>query len=74
MYANGFQPLITKPTRVTSVTCTCIDNIFCNVLDKPIIPGILYSDVSDHFPIFQVTMSGGKPQDIQRDNKYLIAL
>ena len=57
MYYSSFLPLITKPTRVTTNSFTCIDNVFTNVLNKPILPGILYSDVSDHFPIFQVTNS-----------------
>ena len=48
-------PSISKPTRMTIRSCTCIDNIFTNVIEKPILPGILYSDLSDHFPIFQIT-------------------
>ena len=57
MYSFSFFPLITKPTRVTTRSCSCIDNIFTNVVDKPILPGILYSDLSDHFPVFQLTSS-----------------
>ena len=49
-----YRPLITKPTRVTSRTGTCIDNIFSNVLSDPVLPGILYTDISDHFPIFSI--------------------
>ena len=49
-----YRPLITKPTRVTTRTGTCIDNIFSNVLSDPILPGILYTDISDHFPIFSI--------------------
>ena len=30
MYTHGFRPLITKPTRLTKNSCTCIDNIFTN--------------------------------------------
>ena len=55
MYSNGLQPLITKPTRVTASSCTCIDNIFTNVLNKTVYSGVLYCDVSDHLPIFQLT-------------------
>ena len=39
MYSFSFFPLITKPTRVTTRSCSCIDNIFTNVVDKPILPG-----------------------------------
>lgn len=55
MYSHGLYPLVTKPTRVTSRSYTCIDNIFTNIVDKPTTPGILFSDVSDHLPIFQFT-------------------
>ena len=57
MYTNGLRPLITKPTRVTHSSHTCIDNIFTNVVDNPIVPGILFSDISDHLPIFNLTKS-----------------
>ena len=30
MYSNGFYPLISKPTRITSHSATLIDNIFSN--------------------------------------------
>ena len=51
-YANGFLPLITKPTRIQN-TATLIDNIFCNqLLDYDIVSGILYTDISDHLPLF----------------------
>ena len=55
LLSHSFKPLITKPTRVTAHSCTCIDNIFSNVISSSIQSGILYSDVSDHFPIFQIT-------------------
>ena len=55
LLSHSFRPLITKPTRVTAHSCTCIDNIFSNVITSSIQSGILYSDVSDHFPIFQIT-------------------
>jgi len=44
--------LIDKPTRVTTRTSTLIDNIFCNILNSKITPGILYNDITDHFPVF----------------------
>ena len=37
-FLHGLYPLVTKPTRVTSSSFTCIDNSFTNVLDKPITP------------------------------------
>ena len=52
MYSNGFYPLISKPTRITSHSATLINNIFSNDLDNHKFSGILWSDISDHLPIF----------------------
>ena len=50
MYSHAFNPLITKPTRVTSNTATLINNIFTNS-SRNSFNGIILSDISDHFPI-----------------------
>ena len=58
MFADfGFFPLITKPTRVSQVSATVIDNIFTNNHSDiaSSFHGILLADVSDHFPIFHVS-------------------
>ena len=52
-----FFPLIDKQTRVTCKTATLIDNIITNTFDYPVNSGILYSDISDHFPVFHITTS-----------------
>ena len=54
MYSFGLFPLINKPTRVRNDTATLIDNIFSNNIDGNRTNGILYVDVSDHFPIFSI--------------------
>ena len=46
-----FFHTITKPTRVTSTAATLIDHIWCNNLVDLISSGIIYSPISDHFPI-----------------------
>ena len=51
MLSNHLLPLICHPTRVTSTSATLIDNIFTNVTAKCDKSAIVYSDVSDHFPI-----------------------
>ena len=58
MYANSFIPLINRPTRVTSTSATLIDNIFTNDYGEESFAysGILYCDISDHFPVFHITM------------------
>ena len=55
-YSFILLPFITKPTRVTINTATLIDNIFSNDISniENIFSGLLYSDVSDHFPIFYI--------------------
>ena len=55
LYSNSFFPSITKPTRVTHKSATLIDNIFQNSLNNvTTLSGILYTDISDHFPIFHI--------------------
>ena len=56
MHANGLMPLINKPTRLTLLTATLIDNIFTNSYksDNHSLQGILTSDVSDHFAQFHI--------------------
>jgi hypothetical protein len=53
LYSNAFLPLITKPTRITPDSATLIDNIFTNSpTPSEHKPGLLYTDISDHLPIF----------------------
>ena len=55
-YANSCLPLITKPTRISNTRATLIDNIFTNDLHSiSIFHGILYTDISDHLPIFYIS-------------------
>ena len=48
-------PLIDRPTRITLHSATLLDNIFTNVFDNKIKSGIFVSDITDHYPIFQIT-------------------
>jgi hypothetical protein len=55
IYSNSLFPLITKPTRLQGNSATLIDNIFYNNLTQSeMINGILYTDISDHFPVFSI--------------------
>ncbi len=48
----GLAPCITRPTRVTK-SATLIDNLYISAnFYKDCSSGILFSDISDHFPIF----------------------
>ena len=57
MSSSGFLPLITRPTKVTATSATLIDNIFTNnLMDiSHSLQGLFITDVSDHFPIFDVS-------------------
>ena len=59
MFSHSFFPCITKPTRVSKTSCTLIDNIFSNDFceTNTTVSGILYTDVSDHFPVYYINYS-----------------
>ena len=56
LHANPFVSLINRPTRVTNRSATLIDNIFTNCFAniKNTFQCIIYTDVSDHFPIVHI--------------------
>ncbi|XP_030841178.1 uncharacterized protein LOC115923957 [Strongylocentrotus purpuratus] len=54
MYSHYMFPLITKPSRIIPNTATLIDNIFTNCLHNDLQSGLIYSDISDHFPVWCV--------------------
>jgi hypothetical protein len=53
IYSYCVLPLINKPTRINTESCTLIDNIFTNNV-KHFNSGILINDLSDHLPIFTI--------------------
>ena len=59
LHSNSFISLINKPTRVKKHSATLIDNIFTNSLCYMgnTIQGIIYTDISDHFPIIHIDYS-----------------
>src|SRR5688572_9023201 len=52
-YLTSYQilPTILKPTRITDLTSSLIDNIFTNKWNKVNISSIIVTDISDHLPI-----------------------
>ncbi len=56
-YDHNMFPLIDRPTRISTHSATILDNIFTNVFDKKIKSGVCVSDITDHYPIFQITNS-----------------
>ena len=65
MFSNSFIPLIDKPTRITPKSATLIDNIFANKYDNEhkYMTGILTTDISDHYPIFHISLNQNKPKE-----------
>ena len=66
MYADFYLPLINKPTRISNHSMTLIDNIFFNgssAVDS--FSGILFTDISDHFPIFCISKTLKKTNDTE---------
>ncbi len=52
LQSYGCNMFIDKPTRVKSgQSSTCIDHVYSNLSVDKIISHIVYSDVSDHFPV-----------------------
>ena len=54
-----FFPLINKPTRIKSRSATLIDNIYCNFDNLQInklFNGILFTEITDHFPVFCINL------------------
>lgn len=48
----GYWPTISKTTRASDEKLSLLDNIFCNNLDFISKSGVIYSDTTDHFPVF----------------------
>ena len=59
MFSHFFFPVITKPTRVTDKSATLLNNIFYNncAENSRSLAGILYTDISDHFPVYHIDYS-----------------
>ena len=51
MLSYGFLPAITKPSRVTDLSATLLDNIFTNFDVVKCKSALLYEDISDHYPV-----------------------
>ena len=60
LYGNAFYPTISKPTRVTEHSATLLDNIITNITGYCMKSGVLYNDISDHFPVFNLLQIDSK--------------
>ena len=55
IFSNMLYPRITCPTRLTAQTTTLNDNILSNYSICHTVNGFLFSDISDHLPIFSIS-------------------
>ena len=65
--SHALYPTITRPTQITPNSSTIIDYIITNCNSHHISPGIIESDLTDHYPVFCIipnTITG------KRHNKY----
>ena len=53
MFEHGFYPMISKPTRITKTTSTCLDHIWTNSYDNEATSGVIFEKISDHLITFQ---------------------
>ena len=68
LLSKGLLPLITLPTRITQNSSTLIDNIFSNKKDNFLDSGLIYSCISDHLPIFNISEEIKQTKDIKFKN------
>ena len=54
MYSTRFYPTYSKPTRIVNDSATTIYNIFPNITQHKIHSVILYTDISDLLPVFNI--------------------
>ena len=66
-HGNNLFSLINKPTRVSNTSSTIIDHIWSNYYLNVKNSGILYSTITDHFPVFAVFDCGEITQQNNND-------
>ena len=60
IFQHSLVPIVNKPTRVTKNNARLIDYIITNSFtDQENLTGILKTDISDHFPIFNISTKHG---------------
>ena len=57
---NVYYSIVDKPNRVTATFSTLLERILTNNATSQITPGILKSDICDHFPTFVLIKNGEK--------------
>lgn len=63
LYAHGFTPVISLPTRVFGQSSSLIDHIYTNKFEAHVLSGVVITDISDHYAVFYIDQSRCKPQN-----------
>ena len=69
-HSFGIFNLINKPTRISKNTSTLIDHIWSNCFDRVKKNGIIFSHITDHFPIFSLFDIKSSNSDSNSDKEY----
>ena len=67
----GCFPLVTRPTRYDNSINSLMYNFYCNITYKPVSNGIVFSDISDHLPIFVIYEISIKSNTKHNTYKYI---
>ena len=69
LFTSSYVPLVLRPTRITQHTATLIGNIFTNDIEtiESSSNGLIFSDISDHLPIFHIRNSKTYHDKIQKN-------
>ena len=70
MLSKMLFPLISKPSRITANTASLIDNIFTNDYAQ-IKCGLLFTDISDHFPVFSLSKSTSTSDSSENESNFI---
>ena len=71
LFSYGYMPLIDRPTRITPISSTLIDNIFTNVHDRRLTSGVWIADIADHLPIYALLPHTNIQHNINPDDKFV---
>ena len=71
LYTNAFYTTISKPTRVTEHSATLLYNIITNITGYCMKYGVMYNDISDHFPVFNLLEIDSK---ITKKYEYIVSV
>ena len=72
MFSSTFYPLISRLTRVTNSSASLIDNTFVNRIEKYYKCGILFTDLSDHLPVFLTSSNLQRPRHHNDINIFIL--